>query len=110
MDLVYFLLFRKADTWGSRLARKVNRSFFAFVSYTLQQLTRYIKKRAPRKYHDKLIPKYGMTFYILSTYLLKSHVAPGCKRMILDPGYLICLHQENGMFAFVVGFVSLILF
>jgi len=38
-----------------------------------------MKKMAPSQYHDKLIPNY----------------APGCKRLIVDPGYLKCLHKDN---------------
>jgi cation diffusion facilitator CzcD-associated flavoprotein CzcO len=34
---------------------------------------------APKEYHDSLIPTF----------------APGCKRIIIDPGYLRCLHQPN---------------
>ncbi|KZT03369.1 FAD/NAD-binding domain-containing protein [Laetiporus sulphureus 93-53] len=39
----------------------------------------YMKRTAPAKYHDKLIP----TFPI------------GCRRPVFDPGYLACLHQPN---------------
>ncbi|KAL4803222.1 hypothetical protein BDV18DRAFT_44806 [Aspergillus unguis] len=41
--------------------------------------TAYIKKHAPEKYHDLLIPKIEL----------------GCKRRILDTDYLACLHREN---------------
>ncbi|KAL6893339.1 hypothetical protein GGI43DRAFT_179992 [Trichoderma evansii] len=40
---------------------------------------RYIKKKAPEKYYDKLIPDFEM----------------GCKRRIYDPNYLTSLHSEN---------------
>jgi len=65
MDMLFNVIFRKPNSLGSKIARK--------------QLTRYMKKMAPPKYHEKLIPKY----------------APGCKRMILDPGYLKALRREN---------------
>lgn len=39
----------------------------------------YIKEKAPKKYHDKLIPDFEM----------------GCKRRIYDPNYLTSLHSEN---------------
>ncbi|KZV62264.1 FAD/NAD(P)-binding domain-containing protein [Peniophora sp. CONT] len=41
--------------------------------------TEYIRKAAPEKYIDKLIPAYP----------------PGCKRVVLDPGYLASLHRPN---------------
>ncbi|RFU81121.1 hypothetical protein TARUN_1075 [Trichoderma arundinaceum] len=40
---------------------------------------KYVKKKAPEKYHDKLIPDFEI----------------GCKRRIYDPGYLTSLHSEN---------------
>ncbi|KAH7912239.1 hypothetical protein BJ138DRAFT_814110 [Hygrophoropsis aurantiaca] len=42
-------------------------------------LTQYMKDNAPAQYHDALIPPYP----------------PGCKRIIVDPGYLAALHQPN---------------
>jgi cation diffusion facilitator CzcD-associated flavoprotein CzcO len=39
----------------------------------------YMKRMAPAKYHDILIPKFPL----------------GCKRRIFDPGYLEVLHSEN---------------
>ncbi|KAI0933357.1 hypothetical protein AcV5_005520 [Taiwanofungus camphoratus] len=44
-----------------------------------QDLIDYIKRTAPRKYHNKLIPNYPVA----------------CRRPVLDPGYLSCLHQPN---------------
>ncbi|CCM02739.1 uncharacterized protein FIBRA_04846 [Fibroporia radiculosa] len=44
-----------------------------------QHLIDYIQQTAPRKYHDQLVPRYPL----------------GCRRPILDPGYLACLHQSN---------------
>lgn len=39
----------------------------------------YMRKTAPEKYHDMLVPDYEI----------------GCKRRIFDPGYLKALHAEN---------------
>ena len=39
----------------------------------------YVKRMAPRKYWDALIPKSEI----------------GCKRKVLDTDYLSCLHREN---------------
>ncbi|KAL5340332.1 hypothetical protein BJX70DRAFT_396840 [Aspergillus crustosus] len=41
--------------------------------------TAYLKRTAPEKYHDVLIPK----------------VELGCKRRVMDTGYFACLHREN---------------
>ncbi|KAH7929753.1 FAD/NAD(P)-binding domain-containing protein [Leucogyrophana mollusca] len=41
--------------------------------------TKYMKDTAPTQYQDALIPSYP----------------PGCKRIIVDPGYLSALHQPN---------------
>lgn len=41
--------------------------------------TRYIKRTAPEKYHDMLIPDFNI----------------GCKRRIYDPGYCKALHAKN---------------
>lgn len=42
-------------------------------------LEKYVRSTAPKKYHDLLIPDFEV----------------GCKRRILDSGYLKCLHSEN---------------
>ncbi|KAG1805549.1 uncharacterized protein BJ212DRAFT_1304008 [Suillus subaureus] len=42
-------------------------------------LTWYIRRTAPAKYHDNLVPTYP----------------PGCKRLVLDSNYLAALHQPN---------------
>ncbi|KAG8786077.1 hypothetical protein FRC12_016936 [Ceratobasidium sp. 428] len=39
----------------------------------------YIKSRAPEKYHEDLIPKFPL----------------GCKRVVVDPGYLVSLNKPN---------------
>lgn len=39
----------------------------------------YLKRTAPEKYHDALIPKTEI----------------GCKRKVMDTDYLACLHREN---------------
>ncbi|KAI0052204.1 FAD/NAD-P-binding domain-containing protein [Auriscalpium vulgare] len=41
--------------------------------------TKYIKQRAPKEYHDKIIPTYP----------------PGCKRLVRDTNYLASLHRPN---------------
>ncbi|KAH8928384.1 FAD/NAD(P)-binding domain-containing protein, partial [Atractiella rhizophila] len=48
-------------------------------NYAEWQARRYMKKTAPKEYLDWLIPKYPF----------------GCKRVILDPGYLEVLHRPN---------------
>lgn len=60
-----YMLFRNTESQAQRKAR--------------EGMTRYMKKMAPKKYHAKLIPQFP----------------PGCKRLILDPGYLRCLHRPN---------------
>ncbi|EFI28346.1 monooxygenase [Coprinopsis cinerea okayama7 len=49
------------------------------VSYTRKVMEQYIRKTAPKEYADKLIPSY----------------MPGCRRIIIDPDYLSCLHRPN---------------
>ncbi|OIW22691.1 FAD/NAD(P)-binding domain-containing protein [Coniochaeta ligniaria NRRL 30616] len=43
------------------------------------QIERYMRSKAPEKYHDILIPDFEI----------------GCKRRIFDPGYLASLHSPN---------------
>lgn len=42
-------------------------------------LESYMRRKAPEKYHDMLIPDFEY----------------GCKRRVFDAGYLACLHREN---------------
>ncbi|TFY67346.1 hypothetical protein EVJ58_g1677 [Rhodofomes roseus] len=51
------------------------------IWHTLRQkdLTAYMKRTAPAKYHQQLTPNYPMT----------------CRRPILDAGYYACLHRPN---------------
>ncbi|TFY56722.1 hypothetical protein EVG20_g8819 [Dentipellis fragilis] len=42
-------------------------------------MTNYVKQTAPSEYHDLVIPSYP----------------PGCKRLIIDTGYLSALHRPN---------------
>jgi cation diffusion facilitator CzcD-associated flavoprotein CzcO len=42
-------------------------------------LERYMRKKAPEKYHDQLIPEFEV----------------GCKRRVFDTGYLECLHGDG---------------
>ncbi|KAH9998112.1 hypothetical protein BJV74DRAFT_877223 [Russula compacta] len=60
-----FLSFHRADSLFQRLARK--------------EMTEYIKIKAPERYHSELIPQFPS----------------GCKRIIVDPGYLESLHRPN---------------
>lgn len=45
----------------------------------IEENERYVKKMAPEKYWDALIPK----------------IEIGCKRKVMDTGYLECLHRKN---------------
>ncbi|KAM0753779.1 FAD/NAD(P)-binding domain-containing protein [Meredithblackwellia eburnea MCA 4105] len=47
--------------------------------YVEEYMAAYIRKTAPKKYADFLVPSYPF----------------GCKRVIMDPGYLECLHRSN---------------
>ena len=62
-------------------------------------MTKYITWKAPERYHSKLIPQFRTASrYVLFNKDLLNHVvrlAPGCKRIIVDPGYLECLHRPN---------------
>ncbi|TDL22845.1 FAD/NAD-binding domain-containing protein [Rickenella mellea] len=60
-----YLVFRANLKWLSNLARK--------------RLASYLKYKAPQKYWDKLVPDYPV----------------GCKRVIVDPGYLKSMNQPN---------------
>lgn len=42
-------------------------------------VTRYILDNCPTKYHAHIVPDYSL----------------GCKRTVIDTGYLACLHQDN---------------
>ncbi|KAF8743609.1 hypothetical protein AX14_001672 [Amanita brunnescens Koide BX004] len=50
-----------------------------WVSGAKQELTNYMKEMAPKEYVDKLIPPFSV----------------GCKRIVVNHGYLECLHQPN---------------
>lgn len=60
-----FMAFRDPQSFMSQIARK--------------RLTKYLKSKAPPEYVDKLLPDF----------------APGCKRLIIDPGYLEALKRPN---------------
>ncbi|KAF8637351.1 hypothetical protein AX17_002850 [Amanita inopinata Kibby_2008] len=49
------------------------------LSWTRRMFVSYIKRTAPKDQLSRLIPTYS----------------PGCKRIIVDPGYLACLHRPN---------------
>lgn len=59
--------------WGIFLANSPVSAVFKKI------LTSYMRRSAPAKYHDNLIPTYP----------------PGCKRLVLDSNYLAALHQPN---------------
>ncbi|THH28149.1 hypothetical protein EUX98_g6039 [Antrodiella citrinella] len=44
-----------------------------------EKMRNYIKDNTPEKYHEVMMPKYAL----------------GCKRFIIDPGYLEALHRPN---------------
>ncbi|KZT37983.1 FAD/NAD(P)-binding domain-containing protein [Sistotremastrum suecicum HHB10207 ss-3] len=64
-DVNYFALWPKKSEKTRKIVRK--------------RLIEYIKSLAPKEYHEQLIPTYP----------------PGCKRLVLDPGYLKSLRQPN---------------
>ncbi|TFK55103.1 FAD/NAD(P)-binding domain-containing protein, partial [Heliocybe sulcata] len=49
------------------------------IKVVTKVFSNYIKRTAPAKYHDILIPPFP----------------PGCKRIIIDPGFLESLHRPN---------------
>lgn len=57
------------DSWGGKAYRKK----------IGEHADKYMRKRAPEKYHDILIPDFEIF----------------CKRRIFDPGYLAALHRDN---------------
>ncbi|KAL5511121.1 hypothetical protein ACEPAH_4336 [Sanghuangporus vaninii] len=69
-DMVY-LIFRNENKRLQALTRKL--------------LTQELKRRAPKEMHDKLIPDYRKSRII----------SPGCRRIIVEPGYLKSLRQPN---------------
>ncbi|KEI40463.1 uncharacterized protein L969DRAFT_15820 [Mixia osmundae IAM 14324] len=70
----FFIAFVSDLRW---LAWLMNNRFIRW--YATNMSVTHIKKTAPKKYLDFLIPKYPF----------------GCKRVIMDPGYLESLHQDN---------------
>jgi len=60
-----YIAFRKDHTFLRGLVQK--------------QMTKYITHKAPKELVDQLLPKYP----------------PGCKRIVVDPGYLDALHKPN---------------
>jgi len=62
-------------------------------------MTEYMTMKAPKKYHSKLIPQFrtAVRYLLFNKDLLNRVVclAPGCKRIIVDPGYLESLHRPN---------------
>ncbi|SCZ95827.1 BZ3500_MvSof-1268-A1-R1_Chr8-1g09824 [Microbotryum saponariae] len=53
--------------------------FSTLRHYVEEHMANYIRQNSPEKYHDFLVPKYPF----------------GCKRVIMDPGYLQCLFRSN---------------
>ena len=62
-------------------------------------MTKYMTWKAPERYHSRLIPQFRTAAcYVLFNEDLLNHIvrlAPGCKRIIVDPGYLESLHRPN---------------
>ena len=61
-------------------------------------MTKYIKHMAPKELVDELTPKYRLCSFISSIMFRKASclvIAPGCKRIIVDPGYLQSLYRPN---------------
>ncbi|TFK46752.1 FAD/NAD(P)-binding domain-containing protein [Heliocybe sulcata] len=55
------------------------RKYTAFGKLSLRAAKEYILARSPKKYHDKIVPDFPI----------------GCKRYIVDVGYLDSLHRDN---------------
>lgn len=72
-SIVYYLA--EVDFKGFRLTKGAAR----FREKRRRQVERYMRRTAPEKYHDILIPEFEV----------------GCKRRIFDSGYLESLHAEN---------------
>lgn len=60
-------------------------------------MTRHVRATAPPEYHDNLIPDYGMfiPLRLSQTRLIDKDAVPGCKRLVLDAGYLSSLRRPN---------------
>lgn len=70
---ILFLYLESYFTTFKRVAGKKTRE------QRMKTQTAYLKRTAPEKYHDILIPKTEL----------------GCKRRVMDTDYLACLHREN---------------
>ncbi|KAL1742380.1 hypothetical protein HDZ31DRAFT_43372 [Schizophyllum fasciatum] len=81
-DLIH-LIFNQQNRLLTKLARWAsacdNFSNAAPDQHAGQLLTKYIRDTAPKEYVERLIPDYAV----------------GCKRIIVDPGFLKSLHREN---------------
>lgn len=72
--IMFFVMELKAPLFnGENPLAKLSRFYFTRSSRN------HMKAKAPEKYHDVLLPDYKI----------------GCKRMILDCGYLESLHRDN---------------
>jgi len=76
MDLHRFLGAAFLDAQGTLYKTKAGQWLRDLFSLTA---TRYMKNKAPQKYHDLLIPKFQV----------------GAKRRVFDTGYLECLHNPK---------------
>ena len=58
-----------------------------------------MNKTVPDKYKDIMKPNYRKTRLFTCSqhvgHFTEVHTAPGCKRIIVDPGYLQALHSAN---------------
>ncbi|THH17022.1 hypothetical protein EW146_g3719 [Bondarzewia mesenterica] len=70
-----------------------------FNKLTARLMTWYIKRTAPKEYHDSLIPSYRAWYFsslmIDTSTSIPAALAPGCKRVIVDHNYLNALHRPN---------------
>lgn len=63
----------------------------------LKENEAYVKKVAPPKYWDAVLPKHEVCdrFVVRKTTNIADRVQPGCKRKVLDTDYLSCLWRDN---------------
>lgn len=95
--MIYFVFF----TYGKSAFVKFVRKHFILHMYhpltrNTQPLALYIKSQTPKKYHDRIIPTHRKTQVsaIVYTYAERC-LASGCKRFVVDTGYLKALNKDN---------------
>ncbi|KAH8102925.1 FAD/NAD-binding domain-containing protein [Cristinia sonorae] len=74
-------------------------TFFNTSSIIRFVLSQYIKLQTPKKYHSQIVPPQGEILCQLVPYKTinsgRRTLAPGCKRFIVDSGYLKALNLDN---------------